>query len=159
VLSEELYNQIFNNFGQQQELYVKMSDWSRQELDLLEQDDWDGDRLNNLLEERQGIINEIDALGRLNKQLQEQVTLNLGLGEFMLSSLESHLKSQQFQALQELLRDLGQLLVHISEMDQQSHLLIKKRIESRKNASKSENRLVQNAYREAMQQAKRFDEF
>jgi len=155
VLSEELYNQVLNNFSQQHQLYLKMSDWSRQQLDLLEQDDWDGDTLNRLLEERQAIINEIDVLGGQNKQLKEQVTLDLGLGEFILSSLESHLKSQQFQELQALLKDLGQLLACISEMDQQSHLLIKKRIASRKNASKTENRLVQNAYREAMQQAKK----
>jgi len=155
---KELIAEILENYHNQQELYLKMAEWSRQQLDLLEQGDWGGDKLNQLLEQRQGIIAEIDVLSKQNRQAQLQVNDHLGLEAFMLSTLESHLQVLQYQSLREVLIALGKLLAEISEMDRQSNNLIRRKIENRKNSGRRNSHLVQSAYQEAMQQGNRSEE-
>ncbi|PKM76226.1 MAG: hypothetical protein CVU90_13340 [Firmicutes bacterium HGW-Firmicutes-15] len=152
---KELIEEILRNFYKQQELYRQMADWSRQQLDLLEQEDWAGESLNLLLEQRQGIIAEIDVLSKQNRQSQQQVTSSLDLDEFVLSSLEKNLEAPQYQALQDALNALGNLLAEISEMDRQSNNLIRKKLGDRKSVGRRDSRLVQKAYKEAMQQVKK----
>jgi hypothetical protein len=155
---KELMGEILDNYDKQLALYVKMADWSRQQLDLLEQEDWSEDSLNMLLEQRQGIIAEIDVLSKQNRQARKQVMSNLALDEFVLSSLENNLEAPQYQALQEILTTLGKLLAEISEMDRKSNNLIRKKIGDRKSIGRRDSRLVQKAYKEAMQQAKKPEE-
>lgn len=155
---KELMGEILENYHKQQELYLKMADWSRQQLDLLQQGDWAGDRLKQLLEQRQAIIAEIDVLSEQNRQAQAQVNSHLSLDAFMLSSLESHLQAPQYQSLQEVLTALGKLLADISEMDRQSNNLIRQKIGNRKNPGRRDRRLVQKAYQEAMQLGKKPEE-
>ncbi len=156
--TKELIEEILQNFYKQQELYRQMAEWSRQQLDLLEQEDWVGESLNRLLEQRQGIIAEIDVLSKQNRQVQQKVTSSLGLDEFVLSSLENNLVADQYQALQDALKALSNILADISEMDRQSNNLIRKKIGDRKSVGRRDSRLVQKAYKEAMQQAKKPEE-
>jgi len=158
LANEELYAAILDNYNNQYNLYQQMADWSRQQHDLLEKNDWEEDRLNQVLEKRKAINDEIDILSQQNRQARDEFTSSLGLDEFVLSSLEKHLETCQYQSLQEVLMSLGKLLSEISEIDRQSNNMIRLKLESRKNQDRRDSRLVQNAYREAMQQAKKNEE-
>lgn len=158
MVNEELYSTILDNYNKQYHLYLQMADLSRQQHDLLEKNDWAGERLDEVLEKRRALNEEIDLLSKQNKQAREEFTSSLGLNEFVLSLLEKHLEASQYQLLQEALKSLGKLLSDISEIDRQSNNMIRQKLESRKTTDRRDSGTVQNAYREAMQQGKKFDE-
>ena len=60
---QKLIEEIVDNFYKQQQLYLQIADLSRAQLDLLEHEQWldKSDILNDLLEKRQNINQEIDV--------------------------------------------------------------------------------------------------
>lgn len=152
-----LIGEIAANFQLQQELYLTIADLSAQQLALLKKDEWlnESDALNDLLDKRKNIVKQIDQLNSHNKLLQAEVERQLGVSEFVLSKLKPKLKEEQYALLSQIVVGLGDLLADITNMDEQSQLLIKRKTGISKTSIHSSSQQAKNAYKDAMQQTKK----
>lgn len=152
-----LIQEIVVNFQKQEQLYLTIADLSTKQLGLLEHDDWltKPETLNDLLKKRQDIIKNIDRLNNDNKALQNEVNRQLAISDFVLSRLEPKINEEQYESLRQVIVRLGDLLADINKMDEQSNILIKRQAGYSKPAIHANRQQVQNAYQEAMQQARK----
>ncbi len=152
-----LIQDIVDNFNKQEQLYLIIAELAAKQLGVLEHGDWldKPDKLNDILEKRKNLVAEINVLNANNQSLQSEVKKQLEITDFVLSALEPQLEEKQYQLLSQSVVDLGDLLAEISRVDQQSHLLIKRKAGFSKTEVPTNSQQVKNAYQEAMQQAKK----
>lgn len=150
-------DEIIDNFRKQQQYYLQIFDLSSKQLAFLTDEQWidKQEELNKLLEERQQLNNEVDALNLQNKFLQEQIMNMLALPEFVLSRLEGKLAEVQYTSLREVVESLGALLTKINAADEQNHTLIKKKAGPGRIQINTNRQQAQNAYQQAIQQGKK----
>lgn len=154
---QRLMEEIIDNFNKQQQLYIKIDDLSGEQLDLLADEQWlnKQEQLNELLQKRQIINKEIDVLNSHNKSLQEQVTMQLNLQEFVLSRLESKLEEAQYKSLRQVVAELGDILAKINKTDEQNQIFIKKKAGPDRVNPQANPQQAQNAYHQAVKQGKK----
>lgn len=152
-----LMEEIIDNFNKQQQLYLQINDLSGKQFDLLADEQWldKQEELNELLQKRQIVNKEIDVLNSHNKFLQEQVTIQLDLSEFVLSRLESKLAEVQYKSLREAVAGLSNILAKINKTDEQNQILIKKKAGPDRANPPVNRQNAQDAYHQAVQQGKR----
>ena len=157
MLVARLIEDIIDNYNKQQQLYERIAALSCAQLNLLSEENWLGkqDELNDLLKKRQQINEEIDILNSQNKILQEQVIRQTGISEFALSHLESQLEVVQHKSLSDVVAGLGDILANISKIDEQNHVLMKKKAGPSQIKPKTNSQQAQNAYKQAGRQSKK----
>lgn len=107
-----------------------MLDLASKQLAILEKNQGQvyASEIDDLLRQRKDILDEINENNQKNKQLQQKIVKELGIEEFVLGQLESNLESAHYQALNEQISNLSQLLEKISEKDQRSQELMQQAI-------------------------------
>lgn len=150
----ENLKEIIENFNCQLEFYKSMTDFSRQQLSLLEKEDEmqpPGD-INDILTRRQDLLSDISQLNEKNKVFQEQLKQELGIDTFVLSHLEKKIDEDEFAELKKIITELGKELLLINENDEKSQSLMKKGFSSGGREKKASNQQASNAYKKAMEQ-------
>jgi len=157
LLVARLIEDIIDNYNKQLQLYERIAALSCAQLNLLSEDNWldKQDELNDLLKKRQLINEEIDILNSQNKIFQEQVIMQTGIPEFALSHLERQLEEVQYKSLSDVVTGLGDILANISKIDEQNHILIKKKAGPSRIESRTSSQQAQNAYKQAERQSKK----
>lgn len=151
----KIITDISENFKQQIQFYSKMLDLSVKQLHILEEGRAlvNADEINSLLAERQKLMETISQLTATNKQLQKEISQQLGIDEFILTRFENAIDEKQYQDLKALIAKLGEMLRTISEQDERSELLMRQSLKPMARTNiKAGNGQVSNAYRQAMQQ-------
>lgn len=154
---QKLIDEIIENFYQQQQFYLQIADLSCKQLAFLTDEHWTEkqEELNQLLEKRRELNNQIDVLNQHNRFLQEQIMALLEIPEFVLSRLQSSLADRQYQSLHEVLAALGGLLAEINNTDEQNHRLIKMKAGSHRIKNPANRQKAQHAYHQAIEQGKK----
>jgi|GEM_PF-2462417 len=124
---QDIITAIVDNYNKQIELYNDMVNLARQQLNVLES------RLNgtsentNLAEtliNRQQLLGKIEELEKINKSLQQQTCQRMGIEAFVLSQLRAGLKAEEYENLQEVLKNMGSILTRIQEIDDNNQRLM-----------------------------------
>ena len=157
MLVKRLIEEIIDNFHRQHQLYLHIADLSCKQLAFLADEHWlaKQEELNELLKNRQAVNKRIDVLNSHNKSLQEQVTVQLGLPEFVLSHLESKLDEAQYKHLRDVVTGMGDILAKINKTDEQNHILLKKQAGTSQSKHQVNHQQAQDAYHQAVQQGKK----
>ena len=118
---------IIHNFKEQLSLCEKMAASAREQLGMLKQTDHVGisAQVMDIMVGRQKLLEDLQALEAEKRDLREQVVSELGISEFNLDELEAKLESDQFTSLREMVNQLGTILRAISEIDDQSQILMR----------------------------------
>lgn len=153
----KLIAEIINNFYKQHQLYLHIADLSCRQFELLADEHWlaKQEDLNELLQKRQAVNEEIDALNSHNRSLQGQVTRQLGIPEFVLSQLTGDLEEEQYKLLCDAVAQMSDILAKINATDEQNHVLMKKQAGVGRVSPQINRQQAQNAYQQAVQQGKK----
>lgn len=149
-------SQITDNFGRQRDLYSIMLDLAGKQFNLLnEQGQSPGSEgVNQVLAQRQELLEVIIKLNQENKDLQGRAVEELGLERFVLSEVRKHMDATSFSQLQSRLAELGRLLESINNMDKQNQRLMEKKTMNMPDSTleKTTTEKARQAYRNAMKQ-------
>lgn len=158
--TEKMIQDIIDNFQEQIRLYLEVAELSQQQLDLVSKKDCldETEQLNILLEQRQQVGITIESLNGDNQSWQHLVSQQLGIPNFILSTLQPHISVIQYEKLETVLTQLADLLSQIACLDEKSQQLLKSKSGSRMAKQHKSTQQVKNAYQEAMQQAKKLSE-
>lgn len=126
---QDIITAIVDNYNRQIELYNDMADLARQQLDILEarlNGTSENTNLAQTLINRQQLLEKIAELDIINKSLQTQTCQRMGIEAFVLSQLKPGLKEEEYQGLQEVLKNIGSILAGIQEIDDNNQQLMNK---------------------------------
>jgi len=147
-----LIDNIIHNFNKQWLLCEKMAASAQEQLEVLKQADNAGisSQVMDIVAQRQKLLEDLQVLEDENRILQEQVVSELGIDEFTLSQLEAKLENEQFAHLKEMVNQLGTILKSISEIDDQSQVLMRASLtRANKTKSRANNKQASQAYNQA----------
>lgn len=147
-----LIENIIHNFVKQWQLCEKMAARAQEQLEILKQADKAGipPQVMDIMAGRQKLLDDLQVLEAENRGLQEQVVSELGVNEFTLSQLEAKLENEQFVHLKEMVNQLGTILKSISEIDDQSQVLMREGLTRvNKTKTRANNKQASNAYNQA----------
>lgn len=82
------------------------------------------EEIHTILDRRQQIMNNIITLNETSRKLQQVVAGEIKLEAFTLSNLRDKVSLEEFQQLQSLINNLGQVLSSINEIDSQSQAIM-----------------------------------
>jgi len=126
---QDIITKIVENYNRQIELYNDMADLARQQLDSLEarlDGTSENTNLAQVLINRQQILGKIEELENINKSLRQRTCQKMGIEAFVLSQLKPNLKEEEYQGLQEVLKNMGNILAGIQEIDDNNQQLMNK---------------------------------
>lgn len=126
---QDIITAIVDNYNRQIELYNDMADLARQQLNILEarlNGSSENTNLAQTLINRQQLLEKIAELDTINKSLQQQACQQMGIEAFVLSRLKPGLKEDEYQSLQEVLKNMGNILAGIQEIDDNNQQLMNK---------------------------------
>ncbi|NLT21251.1 MAG: hypothetical protein GXY16_09685 [Syntrophomonadaceae bacterium] len=126
---QDIITAIVDNYNRQIELYNDMADLARQQLNILEarlNGTSENTNLAQTLINRQQLLEKIAELDTINKSLQQQACQQMGIEAFVLSRLKPGLKEDEYQSLQEVLKNMGNILAGIQEIDDNNQQLMNK---------------------------------
>ena len=143
---------IIHNFEEQGQLCEKMAARAQEQLEILKQADKAGipPQVMDIMAGRQKLLDDLQVLEAENRGLQEQVVSELGVNEFTLSQLEAKLENEQFVHLKEMVNQLGTILKSISEIDDQSQVLMREGLSQvNKTKARANSKQARQAYNQA----------
>ena len=147
-----LIDNIIHNFKEQWLLCEKMAASAQEQLEMLKQADNGGipSQVMDIVAQRQKLLEDLQVLEDENRILQEQVVSELGIDEFTLSQLEAKLENEQFAHLKEMVNQLGTILKSISEIDDQSQVLMREGLSQvNKTKARANSKQARQAYNQA----------
>ncbi|MDD3852710.1 MAG: hypothetical protein PHD40_03555 [Syntrophomonadaceae bacterium] len=145
---QDIITKIVENYNRQIELYNDMADLARQQLDSLEarlDGTSENTNLAQVLINRQQILGKIEELENINKSLRQRTCQKMGIEAFVLSQLKPNLKEEEYQGLQEVLKNMGSILVGIQEIDDKNQQLMNRTLVSSRKRGVTDNQ-ARNAY-------------
>lgn len=154
-MSNKIIKVIIDNFDAQHQLYIRMSELSTRQLQIMESGvEGNNEELNEILTSRQELLESISQLNLQNKELQKQAIREMKLEEFILSQIKPKIEQVQFQQLSEIVKRLGLILRAINEKDEKIENLMKLGLPQGVNKKKSSSQQASTAYRQAMKQSR-----
>ncbi len=146
--------EIIENFRQQRLSYSRMLDLANEQLAILEKSQGNvyAGEVDDLLQQRKEALEKIKEDDRQNKELQQEIIMELDIEGFVLGQLEDKLEPAHYMALSEQLNGLSILLEKISESDKRNHDLMQRAIDSKrqiKNPPLQNSQKASQAYRQS----------
>lgn len=151
-MRDVLIDNIIHNFEEQWRVCEKMAASAQEQLEILKQADKAGipPQVMDIMAGRQKLLEDLQVLEAKNRGFQEQIVRELGINDFTLSQLEAKLENEQFAHLKEMVNQLGTMLKSISEIDDQSQVLMREGLTRvNKTKTRANNKQASNAYNQA----------
>ena len=146
-----LIDNIIHNFKEQWQVCEKMAASAQEQLEILQQAETGiPSQVMDIMAKRQTLLEDLQVLEAKNRGFQEQIVSELGINDFTLSQLEAKLENEQFAHLKEMVNQLGTMLKSISEIDDQSQVLMREGLTRvNKTKTRANNKQASNAYNQA----------
>ncbi|MDD2372295.1 MAG: flagellar export chaperone FlgN [Syntrophomonadaceae bacterium] len=146
-----LIDNIIHNFEEQWQVCEKMAASAQEQLEILQQAETGiPSQVMDIMAKRQTLLEDLQVLEAKNRGFQEQIVSELGINDFTLSQLEAKLENEQFAHLKEMVNQLGTMLKSISEIDDQSQVLMREGLTRvNKTKTRANNKQASNAYNQA----------
>lgn len=146
-----LIDNIIHNFKEQWQVCEKMAASAQEQLEILQKAETGiPSQVMDIMAKRQTLLEDLQVLEAKNRGFQEQIVSELGINDFTLSQLEAKLENEQFAHLKEMVNQLGTMLKSISEIDDQSQVLMREGLTRvNKTKTRANNKQASNAYNQA----------
>ncbi|MDD3272118.1 MAG: flagellar export chaperone FlgN [Syntrophomonadaceae bacterium] len=150
-MRDVLIDNIIHNFEEQWRVCEKMAASAQEQLEILQQAETGiPSQVMDIMAKRQTLLEDLQVLEAKNRGFQEQIVSELGINDFTLSQLEAKLENEQFAHLKEMVNQLGTMLKSISEIDDQSQVLMREGLTRvNKTKTRANNKQASNAYNQA----------
>lgn len=149
-------NKIISNFDLQADLYGKMAELARVQLENLKDTAYSAciDEVNRILAERKGIINELTPLNDENKNLQQEVVAELHIESFSIKNLKGNIPEDQRARLKTAVNEVQKLLAAIDKADRESEQIMRRSVPGKSAAKAGNPQKAAEAYSQAKNQSK-----
>lgn len=148
---KQIIREIADNFHRQLNLYERMAELSSAQLHCLEKQPVMSGELQDIMSQRQSLMEEISSLNEINRACQQQAVTHLNIDDFVLGKLRGSIEAHDYEQLKNVVGSLGLILEKINEMDRQNQLLMMEVNPSPGSEIKASNKQASQAYRQAMQ--------
>ncbi len=152
----DLIQDIIEKYSLQLTLYQQMVVLSLEQTALLESESPINSsiHLKELIQQRQELMNEISMINEKARGLQVQISQALNVKAFNFTELKPRIKTDEFQALQQALAQIAEILKVISQNDLKNQTLMRQATTGANTQPRANNQQASNAYRQAMKQKK-----
>lgn len=125
ILNPVLYS-MAEGYRKQLLKYKAMLKLAEKQKKYTEEDDMD--KLAEVIEARQFLINELDEMNKKLKPLRDEIITTLGLKDFSSTAILKVIPTTAAQELADVLSELGDVLYALKEWDKQNEQLLRKKL-------------------------------
>lgn len=151
---KQIIQEIIDNFQQQLILYHSMAELSIAQLECLGKQKTMSGELQEILIQRQALMETISTLNEKNRAFQQQAVKDMQIEEFVLKRLHMCIDQESFTLLQNVVMELGQVLESINETDRKNQLFMTNLHTGETKGPGISPKQAGDAYRKSMQSGK-----